>query len=442
MESASKVRDSRSGDLMDEETKEAVSGNSGGYSGLRDRMHDYHEEDEMSENVECNVFEINVDLGLESDMGGVNLTSNSEPSSRVEFDGVEHVHATKDSEYDNSDSLHSQDNSGDLGVCFRKRWPEFNNRTDIDNPKLAKGMVFSSREALKEAVRQYGRNSRYNVKFVTNDKNRVKAMCREGCPWVVWGSKFNPRDDLDKTWQIKTYQDVRSDFNLLVSLSKCHRAKLIALELVLGNAKEQYAKIYDYLEELRKTNVGTTTICHLDCRLFLRMYVCMQACKNGFKSGCRPIISLDACFLKGYYGGHLMVVVGTDANECLYPLAFAAVESENLESWCWFIQSLIQDFEIVNSYISLGLVNALLELVPNAEHRTCVRYLYTNFKSQSTNKRKALKDCLWKATRATYLKEYEDAMLEIKNLSEVDKKWLGKPEQMFQGNLQVNFNGL
>lgn len=55
----------------------------------------------------------------------------------------------------------------------------------MDNPKLAKGMVFSSREALKEVVRQYGRRSRYNVKFERNYKNRAKAVCKENCPWVL-----------------------------------------------------------------------------------------------------------------------------------------------------------------------------------------------------------------------------------------------------------------
>lgn len=38
-------------------------------------------------------------------------------------------------------------------------------------------------------------------------------------------------------------QDFRADFNTLVSLTKCHRAKLAALEIVLGNAKEEYGKI-------------------------------------------------------------------------------------------------------------------------------------------------------------------------------------------------------
>ena len=32
-------------------------------------------------------------------------------------------------------------------------------------------------------------------------------------------------------------------------------------------------------------------------------------------------------------------------------------------------------------------------------------------------KEKALKDCLWKATRVTYLKEFKDAMNEMKGLS-------------------------
>lgn len=122
---------------------------------------------------------------------------------------------------------------------------------------------------------------------------------------------------------------MRLEFNLLVTLSKCYRAKLLALEIVFGNAKEQYAMIYDYLGELRQTNQGTTAICFLKCILFLRLYVWLQACKDGFKSSYRSIISLDACFPKGYHGGHLMVAVGTDGNDYMYPLAIAAVESEH-----------------------------------------------------------------------------------------------------------------
>ncbi|XP_052876217.1 uncharacterized protein LOC128282036 [Gossypium arboreum] len=89
------------------------------------------------------------------------------------------------------------------------------------------------------------------------------------------------------------------------------RAKIRALELVQGNHKGQYANIYDYLLELRRSNPGTTTICKLDCRLFQRLYICLEACKS---------------------------------------VAFAAVESENKQSWFWFLELLQRDLEIDNSY--------------------------------------------------------------------------------------------
>ncbi|KAK8585350.1 hypothetical protein V6N13_076224 [Hibiscus sabdariffa] len=51
-----------------------------------------------------------------------------------------------------------------------------------------------------------------------------------------------------------------------------------------------------------------------------------------------------------------------------------------------------------------------------AEYRTCVRHLYSNFKNKEHFKGKNLKDAMWKATRATYVKEFEDAMVELKAL--------------------------
>ena len=62
------------------------------------------------------------------------------------------------------------------------------------------------------------------------------------------------------------------------------------------------------------------------------------------------MINLDGCFLKGYYGGHLLVAVGIDANDSIYPLAHAVVESENYESWYWFMLLLKADLDMKNSY--------------------------------------------------------------------------------------------
>ncbi|XP_039138855.1 uncharacterized protein LOC120276195 [Dioscorea cayenensis subsp. rotundata] len=351
-----------------------MASNSMSSTGYNSTNSDFNESDYDLDDDDDQAFEINVNLGIERDMDSVHNNLGSGLGNVVDSDVV-----NEESGYDNSDSLQSVVDSDDASNRSFRKFLEFNIETDMENPMLAKGMLFPSRESLKEAVKQYGRKN-----------------------------------------------------------SKCYRAKTLALEVVFGNAKEQYSRIYDYLQELWETNEGTTTICRLEARLFLRMYVCLQGCKSGFKTGCRPIISLDACFLKGYYRGHLMAAVGIVANDCMYPIAFAAIESENFDSWCWFIDLMIQNLEIVNSYhwsfmsdkqklLALGLVDALMELVPNVEHRNCVRHLYTNLKSQPNTKGKAIKDCLWKVARATYMKEFEDAMSKMRSLSKAAHKWiLGK----------------
>ncbi|MFQ6629106.1 hypothetical protein Gotur_008331 [Gossypium turneri] len=97
-------------------------------------------------------------------------------------------------------------------------------------------------------------------------------------------------------------------------------------------------------------NEGSATICYLDNKLFQRIYVCLEACKDGYRAGCRRIVGLDGCFLKGYYGVYLLATIGIDANNGIYPIAYVAVESENQASWLWFLELLAIDLEIVSSY--------------------------------------------------------------------------------------------
>ena len=53
------------------------------------------------------------------------------------------------------------------------------------DPHFKKGMLFSNREVLKEAIRKYGIKNKYNLKLEMNDKKRVKAVCKVGCPWSL-----------------------------------------------------------------------------------------------------------------------------------------------------------------------------------------------------------------------------------------------------------------
>ena len=60
---------------------------------------------------------------------------------------------------------------------------------------------------------------------------------------------------------------------------------------------------------------------------------------DGFKY-CEPVISIDGTHLYGKYQGKLLVAMATDANNKVFPLAFAVMDCESGSSWRWFLQCL------------------------------------------------------------------------------------------------------
>ena len=41
--------------------------------------------------------------------------------------------------------------------------------------------------------------------------------------------------------------------------------------------------------------------------------------------------------MKGYYDGHLLVVVGQDANNAIFVIVYAIVNFEDKDNWKWFL---------------------------------------------------------------------------------------------------------
>ena len=58
------------------------------------------------------------------------------------------------------------------------------------------------------------------------------------------------------------------------------------------------------------------------------MYIRYNAQKVGFLGGCKPIIRLDGCHLKGRFGGEGEILAATvrDANDNIFPVASAIIE--------------------------------------------------------------------------------------------------------------------
>ena len=68
-----------------------------------------------------------------------------------------------------------------------------------------------------------------------------------------------------------------------------------------------------------------------DNHVFKFLYICPVAYKRGFLNGCRRVISLDGCFLKGPWNGQVFVAVGRDANNRIYPIAWSVAQTEKIE---------------------------------------------------------------------------------------------------------------
>jgi hypothetical protein len=69
----------------------------------------------------------------------------------------------------------------------------------------------------------------------------------------------------------------------------------------------------------------------------------LAAMKKRFLDGCRPVIGVDGCFLKGPFKGQLFVAVGRDGNHNMYPIAYVVVEAKTKDSWTWILETLVLD---------------------------------------------------------------------------------------------------
>ncbi|KAL0325059.1 UNVERIFIED_CONTAM: hypothetical protein Sradi_5075200 [Sesamum radiatum] len=209
---------------------------------------------------------------------------------------------------------------------------------------------------------------------------------------------------------------------------QAYRAKRQELEKLEGSPEYQYTRLWDYAEEVRKTNLGSTVILGTENEngevRFSRLYVCFDALKQFLISGCRPIIGVDGCHLKGPYGGVLLTVVGIDHNNNIYPIAYAVVRNENGETWEWFLTVLKQDLNILRYYEytfmfvkQKDLINAFQTVFSQVAANKHNNFKTTGFRGL------AFKNALWRAARASTVGEYKMRMDEMKMLDASTYEW-------------------
>jgi hypothetical protein len=262
--------------------------------------------------------------------------------------------------------------------------------TDMDDPKLEVGQRFIHAKQFREAVRTFDLLKGKDVQFTKNDGDRVIGICRsriDGFPWRVYGSlvdgemtfmikSFNPTHRCTRKYKYSIvtsrwianrmihkfrvqpnyplkalYEDVKEKWNVDVSQTQLYKARHKARQQIEGKRIEQYKRLWDYCETVRKTNNGSCMHMKVERPTidipprFLRLYMCLAACKDGFRAAGRLVIGLDGFFLKGHYKGKLLTAIGRDSNDNIYPIAIVVVESECRDSWSWFLETLVVDLE-------------------------------------------------------------------------------------------------
>ncbi|XP_040374572.1 uncharacterized protein LOC121052774 [Rosa chinensis] len=131
----------------------------------------------------------------------------------------------------------------------------------------------------------------------------------------------------------------------------------------------------------------------------------------------------------------LLAAVGLDPNNTTYIVAYATVEMESKDSWDWFMRILVNDLDIRgegNGYTIIsdkqkGLLLACEAVLPLAEHRFCVRQLWTNFNKLFPGK--VMKDQLWAIAKSTTMAYYWKEMVLMKQMDPGAYDWLTNPRR-------------
>lgn len=352
---------------------------------------------------------------FEVEFGEADLFPHFGAAAREDGDAHEDGDVPYDVNDDSGDDIWNDDHIPDL-LSNDDRYEEEEGRHFNFGPDdiIALGKTFNNAEEFKYAVFKYSLKTQYDIKFYKSSSDRLGAHCtkheEEKCPWRVYCSFERARNKLlvkvfnethicvrsgytkllksgtigqlfeerlrtnPKIKSQEMVDEIKREYNMIVSLEQCRRAKSVLSARRKAGHEAHFARLWDYQEEVIKSNGGSTMEVETipgpvpgSMQRFYHLYVCFEALKSSWRQSCRPIIGLDAAFMKWDIKGKMLAAVGRDGDNRIFPIAWAVVEVEDNPNWLWFVQLLKND---------LGLDDGSNCTIISDKHRVSLCYIY------------------------------------------------------------------
>ncbi|CAL5402006.1 unnamed protein product [Camellia sinensis] len=353
------------------------------------------------------------------------------------------------------------------------------------------GQRFNSVHEFRETLRKYAIANQFAFKYKKNDSHRVTVKCKaEGCPWRIHASRLSTTQlicikkmnathtcegaavttgyQATRSWvasiikeKLKVHpnykpkdivNDIKQEYGIQLNYFQAWRGKEIAKEQLQGSYKEAYNQLPFFCEKMMETNPGSVaTFATNNDSSFHRLFVSFHASLYGFQQGCRPLLFLDSTPLKSKYQGTLLAATAADGDDGVFPVAFAVVDAETDDNWCWFLLQLKSALSVAQSITFVadrekGLRESIADIFRGVDvhHGYCIHYLseqlLRDVKGQFSHEVKRLMvEDVYAAAYAPRSVGFQSCVESIKSISLEAYNWViqSKPEHwanaFFQG---------
>ncbi|XP_062086202.1 uncharacterized protein LOC133792313 [Humulus lupulus] len=294
--------------------------------------------------------------------------------------------------------------------------------SSINSWEIKDGQIFENKQELKMKLHLYALNKNFEFKVKKSAKNIWCTVCVDDkCKWrlratkLVNSNKFEVRKffgehtcSLDvrhkdhcqaSPWLIghvirrkfegdnvnykprSIVKDMSLSYGVHMSYAKAWRCREHALAYIRGTPESSFQKLPSFIYMMEQKNPRTVTHLQMDNEgRFKYCFMALGVSIMGFKTYIRPVICVDGTFLTTRCGGTLLFAMGQDGNKQIYPIALSVVDSENNDSWLYFLLRLKEAIGEVENLVFVfdrhtSIASTLTKIFPEAHHGACIHHV-------------------------------------------------------------------